>query len=168
MKYQTGQLLWGASKAIGNIWVVIDGPKRAIALVFNGKLKKYIDYFSQTTHDVIKPTSYLYEVTPGELVNLINSQGALPRWALDHMLLCGPAPLPSTVVNTTTLPPSVVQKVQQALGVKLTAEPERVTVKQDTPKCKSSTGEHSYTAYTGLIQSFEYCVYCDAKRDIVE
>lgn len=164
MSYSTGQLVWGAAKSIGNIWIVTDGVSRTVSLVFDGKIKKYCPDFRQTRADVIKPTSFLYELTPKEWADHTFTYGGPPQWAQDFIKLS-----PSRAIGTKamslpgggTLSPAVVQKVQKALGVNLTPEPERV-IHKDESKCPIN-GEHRYIPYTGLIQTFEYCVHCDKK-----
>lgn len=166
MSYQTGMLVWGASKSIGNIWVVTDGVNRTISLVFDGKNKRFCPDYKLTKHDTVSATSYLYELTLHESNQLTIVHGSLPKWALDFIGLYTPTNngLPRAKASlTATLAPAVVQKVQRALGVNLTAEPERVILRKDDTKCINGN-EHRYVDYTGLVQSFEYCIHCDAKR----
>ena len=165
--YQTGMLLWGTARSVANIWIVTDGPNRSISLVFDGKNKRYNPDFKLTKHDSIKPSSFLYELTDAEIINQVANYGPIPQWAIDFMKLRPPkSVIPAQhKVAPPNLTPAVVQKVQKALNVNLTAEPERVIVRKDETKCPVN-GEHRFVPYTGLIQSFEYCVHCDKKRNM--
>lgn len=163
MTYEIGQLLWGAAKSVGNVWIVTDGPSRSIALLFDGKNKRFCPDKNLTKHDTIKPTSFLYEVTSTEFM-VILGLSPLPQWAADLFLQ---RPIKTSVTNMhglKPLPPAVVQKVQKLLGVNLTEGPEPVILRKDETKCPVSGGEHYYVPYTGLIQSFEFCTHCDRKR----
>jgi hypothetical protein len=161
MTYETGQLLWGAAKSVGNIWIVTDGLNRAIALAFDGKNKRYCPDLKLTTRDTIKSTSFLYELTDIEHDNHIFQHGFWPVWAQTFVNL-RPTPK-TTVLPNANLAPAVVLKVQKALGICLTEEPEKVILRKDESTCPIN-GQHRYVGYTGLIHSFEYCVHCDAKR----
>jgi hypothetical protein len=162
--YETGALLWGAAKSVGNVWIVTDSIARTVSLLFDGKNKRFCPDFGLTRHDIIKPTSFLYELTTAEIAKLTSSH-VIPQWAIDIMQL-KPRPKPSTgPIASVTLSPSVVRKVEKALNVNLTSRSETVIIKRDEEKCPVSGSEHSFTPYTGLIQSFEFCVHCDKKRN---
>lgn len=165
MSYESGMLLWGASKSIGNVWIVIDGPGRKIALLFDGKNKTYCTNFFLTKLDTVGTTSYLYELMPSEKLNLITMHGALPEWTKVYTSNYVSSPSRSAIVTTPMLTPGLVNKIQSALGIELTAEPKSVTLKEDKDICPVS-GEHKFVPYTGLIHSFEYCISCDAKRSM--
>lgn len=162
MSYETGQLVWGYSKAIGNIWVVTDGPSRTIALVFDGKNKKYCQDYATTHKDIVRPTSYLYELSNQEWVSHSFANGGLPKWAQDFVDLKGKVSLVGA--HLPFLSPAVVQKVQKALNIDLTGEKEHVIVRKDE-SCPVN-GDHKFLPYTGLVHSFEYCMHCDKKRSI--
>lgn len=157
--YETGQWLWGHARSTGNVWIVTDGTTRAIALMFDGKAGKYCLDFATTKQDIINPTSFLYELTPKEQRNLTFTHGAPPQWAIDlyKTVLINP------FVNA--LPQGVIQKVQKALGIDLTTESSNATVTKDEDICPIN-GYHRFLSYTGLLQSFEWCEFCDKKREV--
>lgn len=171
--YETGTLLWGSNKSTGNVWIVTDGPARAIAKVYDGAFKLFMNTLAIAAKDTIKPTSFLYELTPMEYITLTNMAGAIPQWATDLMKLRPALPpklnTPFALLSRVpphSIAPSVVEKVEKALGVCLTDTPKPVTVYKDESRCPIGGGEHRYVPYTGLNHSFEFCVKCDSKRGV--
>lgn len=160
MGYRTGALLWGNTGS-NNIWIVVDGGTRSIALVFEGKNKLYSNDYSLTKKDYIKLTSTLTELTDLEQNALISQYGPLPGW-VTQIIAIGVTPVSLPAVS---LPLGVVAKVEAALGVCLTAKPSSVILRRDDEKCSVTGGDHSYTPYTGLIECFDYCTNCDKKRN---
>lgn len=168
MSYETGMLVWGSAKSVGNIWVVTDGVSKTVSLLFDGKNKRYCTDYKLTKHDTIKASSFLYELSSHEKHVHIGYNGPLPEWANDFVKL-RPSAIPAhrnPMLASSKLPPGVVQRVQQALGVNLTDGPERVIVRRDEEKCPIG-GTHKFTPYTGIgyEPSYEFCVHCDKKQN---
>lgn len=163
MSYKTGSLLWGNTGS-NNVWVVADGGTRSIALVFEGKNKRYSSDYSLTKKDYIKPMSTLTELTELEKNALIYQYGPLPEWVRQIIAIAVTPVLPLPVAS---LPPDVVSKVEKALGVCLTAKPATVILRRDDEKCPVTGGDHNFTPYTGLLESFEFCVSCDKKKNFM-
>lgn len=175
MKYSVGMLLYGSSKTVGNVWIVVDDGQSGtltflpkIALLWDGRNKLFCNDFKTTKHDYIKTGSILREADPVDLA--FTSAIALsnwPVWAQSHMTqyTYGAKPVKSNGVN---LPIGVLKKVNKALGIydeALTkdASPAKVI----STGCPSrSTGEHSFREYTGITDHYEYCEFCDEKRAI--
>lgn len=165
--HSTGVILHGKNKALGNLWIVYDGPMRLIALLWDGHARRYAPDFKTTKHDVIKPGSILVEATIGEIHAVTGGHlGLMPQWAKDlsNQLVH------NKPISGVMLAPNIMQKINKALGLPddLTSESEQGTVKTSDATCaspKSDTGRHKYVAYTGLSESFEFCEWCDKKRE---
>lgn len=166
MMYDTGTLVWGAAKSVGNVWIITNGPAREIALLYSGRTKAFLPDFLTTKKDVIKPSSFLYELTPLEYA-LLTLGNPVPQWAVDFIVMRPRAPQAPSVA-LTQLPMGVVQKVEKALNVSLTPKLEPVRIRIDEDKCPISGNYHEFVPYTGLVQSFEYCKSCDKKRAVTE
>lgn len=149
--YTTGMILHGTSKKIGNLWMVYDGPQQQIALLWDGKNKRFCTDFNHTKHDIIR--SQLAECDLPFATILTGQPLALfPQWARD-------------LISTINPTPGVLKQVNHAFGIK--EKPAETKTRVNTDCQKSFNGAHDYVSYTGLNESFDYCKNCDNKRSIV-
>jgi len=160
--YKIGTMFHGRNN-LGNIWIVCTDNSNNVALMFNGTLATYCLDLNTTRKSQVNALTPLAPFLPIELATLVAMHGPIPQWAQD---LCnGQAKNVAITLPSTSLSPAVLQKVAKALDIDLTPSKDSVILRKDEDKCPIN-GYHRFIAYTGLLQSFEFCQFCDKKREI--
>ncbi len=157
MSYRIGTLLHGNNTKIGNIWIVdVDNSFRA-SLLWDGKLKLYIQ-----DHMIGKQDTMSLGMIRATYVDILNAYGPLPNWAISLFLLAGS----SSTTAMSTPPPNINNAALHSIINSLGLEEKKVDTGRESDSMWSVSKDacrHEYKDYFGFTENYQYCMKCDHK-----
>lgn len=167
--YRQGTVLYGNNVFKGNLWIITVDYSLHGSLLWNGPNKHFMPDPSSTDTMSINMSicNDPYKHT---------GQTELPKWAKDLVIAASPVARTGSIPvvlpkSSITLDPAVIKSISAALNLEIgNKEVDFKTIASyskdgsEINECKDGRVYHDWCNYTGLIEQYQYCSYCDMKR----